>query len=76
MLSMLYDDEHLIYCNDPPPRFCPYRLSRHPLLTGLFLAFQGTSAKFDIEASSTHKYIYNYTYITEYLTYKNYYALF
>jgi hypothetical protein len=35
MLSMLYDDEHIICCNVPPPRFCPYRLSRHPLLIPL-----------------------------------------
>jgi hypothetical protein len=46
---------------------------------GPFLAFQGPSAKSDIEAhphTNIIIYIYNYTYIIKYLTYKNYYVLF
>jgi hypothetical protein len=33
------------------------RMADNPVEPGPFLAFQGTCAKFDIEAPSTHKYI-------------------
>jgi hypothetical protein len=49
--------------------------NKYTVQSGPFVSFQMSSAKFDIEAHP-HTNIYNYTYITEYLMCKNYYALF